>query len=60
MLSKADGVPGVKVVQKQEWTCLSTEFRCSNGDCVDHSFRCDHSVDCEDGSDEENCSEETL
>lgn len=47
----------VESVQKQERTCLGSEFSCSNGQCVDHSWRCDHSEDCEDGSDEENCEE---
>ncbi|XP_034162680.2 low-density lipoprotein receptor-related protein 8 isoform X2 [Pangasianodon hypophthalmus] len=48
---------GVESEQKQERPCLSSEFSCSNGQCVDHSWRCDHSEDCEDGSDEENCEE---
>ncbi|KAI4897159.1 hypothetical protein NFI96_015214, partial [Prochilodus magdalenae] len=38
-------------------TCSSSEFSCSNGQCVPHSWRCDHSKDCEDGSDEDNCSQ---
>ncbi|MCI4380474.1 hypothetical protein PGIGA_G00240380 [Pangasianodon gigas] len=48
---------GVESERKQERPCLSSEFSCSNGQCVDHSWRCDHSEDCEDGSDEENCEE---
>ncbi|KAF7695720.1 hypothetical protein HF521_007443 [Silurus meridionalis] len=51
------GAVGVESVQVQERTCLSSEFSCSNGQCVDHSWRCDHTNDCEDGSDEENCEE---
>ncbi|KAL7884480.1 hypothetical protein AOLI_G00072500 [Acnodon oligacanthus] len=38
-------------------SCSSSEFSCSNGQCVPHSWRCDHSRDCEDGSDEDNCSQ---
>ncbi|XP_067250641.1 very low-density lipoprotein receptor-like [Chanodichthys erythropterus] len=36
-------------------TCARSEFRCANGHCVPNSWRCDHSFDCEDHSDEENC-----
>ena len=32
------------------------EFTCSSGKCVEKLKRCNHVKDCEDGSDEENCS----
>ncbi|XP_060788621.1 low-density lipoprotein receptor-like isoform X2 [Neoarius graeffei] len=51
----AKSANGAESVQNQERTCLSSEFRCSDGGCVDHSWWCDHSEDCEDGSDEKNC-----
>nr|XP_046247889.1 low-density lipoprotein receptor-like [Scatophagus argus] len=35
--------------------CASSEFQCRNGQCVHHTFRCDHSPDCSDDSDEDNC-----
>ncbi|KAL1023264.1 hypothetical protein UPYG_G00038440 [Umbra pygmaea] len=35
--------------------CLRSEFRCGDGRCVPHSWRCDHSPDCADQSDEDNC-----
>ncbi|XP_066499282.1 very low-density lipoprotein receptor-like [Hoplias malabaricus] len=35
--------------------CGGTGFQCSDGQCVPHSWRCDHSRDCVDGSDEQNC-----
>ncbi|KAL6459412.1 hypothetical protein MHYP_G00328840 [Metynnis hypsauchen] len=38
-------------------SCSSSEFSCSNGQCVPHSWRCDHSRDCADGSDEDDCSQ---
>ena len=37
--------------------CNSTQFRCSNGQCVTSSFRCNgRTGGCSDGSDEKNCS----
>ena len=35
--------------------CLGEEFTCTNGDCVPMETRCDGKVDCEDTSDEEDC-----
>jgi len=31
------------------------QFRCANGQCIRRSFRCDGDRDCEDNSDEVNC-----
>ena len=36
--------------------CANNEFRCADGQCIDLPWRCDHDVDCDDGSDEQNCS----
>ena len=36
--------------------CDDGEFTCSNGDCISETFVCDEYQDCEDGSDEFNCS----
>ena len=33
------------------------EFRCRDGTCIGNSSRCNQFVDCEDASDEMNCSE---
>ena len=36
--------------------CSSTQFRCTNGQCVSSSFRCNgRTGGCSDGSDERNC-----
>ncbi|XP_077971844.1 uncharacterized protein LOC144425918 isoform X2 [Styela clava] len=35
--------------------CTESEFRCGNGDCINRLFVCDHYGDCNDGSDEFNC-----
>ncbi|XP_060737619.1 very low-density lipoprotein receptor-like [Tachysurus vachellii] len=48
---------GVESVQKPEQVCVSSQFSCSDGQCVHHSGRCDHHEDCNDGSDEKNCEE---
>lgn len=40
-----------------ETTCAATEFRCRDGTCIGNSSRCNQFIDCEDASDEMNCSE---
>ncbi|XP_057191697.1 MAM and LDL-receptor class A domain-containing protein 1 [Triplophysa rosa] len=37
--------------------CLTEEFACVRGGCVSEEHVCDFKVDCEDGSDETNCSQ---
>ncbi|XP_052817646.1 bone morphogenetic protein 1-like isoform X2 [Mya arenaria] len=35
--------------------CHVSQFKCSNGDCIDASLHCDNSSDCSDKSDEKDC-----
>ncbi|GFT89374.1 low-density lipoprotein receptor-related protein 1B [Trichonephila clavipes] len=37
-------------------TCKDKEFKCGDGPCIDEKLVCDKRADCEDGSDERNCS----
>jgi hypothetical protein len=41
---------------KSEHACLSSEFTCNNGECVNQTLMCDGVFDCQDGSDEDSCS----
>lgn len=38
-----------------ENTCLSNQYRCSNGNCINSIWQCDNDNDCGDMSDEKNC-----
>lgn len=40
-----------------ETSCAATEFRCRDGTCIGNSSRCNQFIDCQDASDEMNCSE---
>lgn len=35
--------------------CDADEFRCSDGKCIEDTFRCDGLYDCADYSDEQDC-----
>jgi hypothetical protein len=43
------------VAGKQSVPCAADQFRCSDGDCISRSFRCDGRSNCRDGSDERGC-----
>lgn len=36
--------------------CSQKEFKCGSGECILRAYVCDHDNDCEDNSDERNCS----
>ena len=38
------------------YVCRDDQFTCENGDCIQNNWRCDGSPDCDDGSDEADCS----
>ena len=35
--------------------CLSEEFKCNNGNCIDPEWKCDGEDDCMDGTEEKDC-----
>uniref|UniRef100_A0A8C5QIZ1 Sortilin-related receptor n=1 Tax=Leptobrachium leishanense TaxID=445787 RepID=A0A8C5QIZ1_9ANUR len=40
---------------KQDKTCLPSQYKCNNGNCINNIWRCDRDNDCGDMSDERNC-----
>ena len=40
--------------------CASNQFQCGDGSCIPMSHLCDRDSDCDDGSDENNCSKFAL
>ena len=45
---------------KKEHGCLSNEFTCKNGECINQTLMCDGVFDCQDASDEETCSKQAF
>lgn len=41
-------------------SCLSNQFRCEMGFCIDDSLICDGADDCGDASDERSCGKGTI
>jgi hypothetical protein len=46
----------VKCVMFDAGNCRDGEFNCTSGVCINASWKCDGEIDCDDGSDEHNCS----
>lgn len=42
-------------IQLAQGSCENTQFQCTNGQCIDITYRCDGTKDCVDDSDELNC-----
>lgn len=43
-----------------EEKCTENQFQCNDNTCINNMYRCDHHMDCKDGSDEANCSKYLL
>lgn len=48
--------PGYVLVSGMQQLCGGHEFACQNGSCISTNWVCDGDIDCEDKSDENNCS----
>ena len=48
--------PQLKKFQILACTRENNGFKCDNGKCIFYKFECDDENDCDDGSDEKNCS----
>lgn len=40
--------------------CVGNQLTCRSGHCINRDYRCDNEIDCQDGSEEENCARVRL
>ncbi|KAK0044767.1 very low-density lipoprotein receptor, partial [Biomphalaria pfeifferi] len=41
--------------KQRQALCLANDFKCTNGVCIDATWKCDAEEDCSDGADEAGC-----
>ncbi|XP_070804168.1 low-density lipoprotein receptor-related protein 6 isoform X4 [Pituophis catenifer annectens] len=55
-IAQLSDIHAVKELNMQEYLlCLTDQFRCASGQCIGKNKKCDHSLDCNDNSDEQGC-----
>ena len=53
-------LPGCMGIHSTGIKCTSAQFHCGSGECIPKLWRCDYDRDCQDGSDESECTAHTC